>query len=80
MNRQKSERKLNVIQSLLIMTILQLVIVYLIFMTGCTPKRKVVILPDSRVIIDHPTREGYKCLETGYLYEIIKEFEQCQAK
>ena len=40
-------------------------------------KNEVVVLPDSRVLEEHPSKEYWTCISDGYFMEILKELEQC---
>ena len=40
-------------------------------------KSKVVVLPDSRVLEEHPSKEYWTCISDGYFMGILKELEQC---
>ena len=52
----------------------------LIFSTllGCgVLSREVVVLPESRVLESHPSKEYWTCISDGYFMEILKELKQC---
>lgn len=47
-------------------------------LSGCGAlKSEVVVLPESRVLEEHPSKEYWTCISDGYFMEILKELEQC---
>lgn len=40
--------------------------------------REVIVLPDSRVLEPHPSKEYWTCISDGYFQEIVKELENCK--
>lgn len=44
---------------------------------GIRKKERLIVLPESRVGISHPTKPNYECYSTGYIREILVEIAVC---
>lgn len=55
-----------------------IILALLLFLGSGCAKEKLVVLPDSELITDHPTDDGKVCLDKGYLLRIYDELEVCK--
>ena len=51
-----------------------------LWISTATCAGKTVIVPDSKELIAHPTRDDYYCLSAGYLKEIMDAYAVCLDK
>jgi hypothetical protein len=38
------------------------------------------ILPEGQEPISHPTKQGYECFPTGYIYKMYEDIDECLAE
>jgi hypothetical protein len=71
---------MNATKRSLIRTIsLSLSVCLILLTTSCSLlKREVVVLPESRILEEHPTKEYWTCISDGYLQEVLIKLERCK--